>query len=90
MMTKRRVLDLFCKATARNVCSLTNCTECHRIYDTTYCPSDIDISDGEVFEFVKKVASLLRDWGDDMPFTPDITEDELLALLKVSAGEGEV
>ena len=90
MMNNNRAYQLFCKATARTICHMGNCTQCHGVFGTTLCPADIEPSDKEMHEFISKVAHLLRDWGDDMPFTPDITEEEITRIFINSAGEGEV
>ena len=81
-MNDMKVTQLFMRATANAICCKTDCKHCHKIYGTDICPADIAVKDGEFVEFVSKVVKLLRQWDEDMPFAAEITDGELVSLLK--------
>lgn len=77
------VNKLWQKATSRFTCGHADCTYCHEIYNCNECPSDWNINDYEVMNFIKRVTELLNQQFDtDEVFFSD---EEFVEILKSSA-----
>ena len=84
-MVNINVFNLWAKATAGSICREHDCVTCHSTYEMDRCPLDANVTCDEMTEFIKRVTKTLRKLDEETPFDLDISDEELINILKQAA-----